>query len=179
MALEDVKAYFTEESGQIAVSLASFPSSRSLFQHPGYSVPSRVSLGWPRMCFFWFTYFVCFLCRCLMPPIPLGRGGTWFWTLPSRMPSRWVLTPCWRKRGVEVGSRVERQECRTSDSAELKVRISEFVLLGMPDLWVFSFRSFLWPLVSLYILELGDVIRYVFKWRGLEGHFMKQILQMW
>lgn len=79
VALQDVKAYLTEESGQIAVSLAYlFPDLVSTFSKL-YS-PSLLPLLGSTLVGFHFCslliYLVGALPRCLMPPIQLGRGGT-------------------------------------------------------------------------------------------------------
>lgn len=110
VALEDVKAYFTKESGQIAVSLSTSPSL-PLSLRPGYLSPPGVSLGHCFIFLLLLIYFVCFLPRCLMLPIPLGRGGTWFWILLSRMPSRWADSMLEEKGWVRWGARMERWEC--------------------------------------------------------------------
>lgn len=75
VALQDVKAYLTEESGQIAVSLPcpfpvavpALPGLHSPPLHPSLvgSVPQSPLIDLVRS-----------LPRCLMPPTPPGRGGT-------------------------------------------------------------------------------------------------------
>lgn len=80
VALEDVKAYLTEDSGQIAVSLAYlFPvlvsTLSKLYSPPTPLLPLGSTLVGFHFCSP-LIYLVGALPRCLMPPIQLGRGGT-------------------------------------------------------------------------------------------------------
>lgn len=163
VALEDVKAYFTEESGQIAVSLLVYFSSCPFFHHSGYSALSRISLGWAlRFSSDSFTlYAFCVgvwchqyhsgeeghdfeLCQaeCLQGGLWLCAGGR----------EEWRLGAGWRGRSVEPVSLLSSGFGYQSLSPQDVCLILE----------CFLFRSFLWPLVDLSVLELGDVVRSVF-----------------